>query len=249
MTDQEFKLKMREPKFKKDVLQIDIQRIYTDVNGTILDKNDPLIPDALKVQIPLYVFGQYDRIGAYVLGIKNTPAPVGCFFLQTYTWGVGNPFFFGFTGLSDIEKKLKPGDLITVYTDNVNFPNAYVFVIQTCPTRSLTSILNNLPNLPYDPDYGYLRVTGFDYYVAVNNDEQWKENIKFLTYDMLGLVKSNDLSPYASKPAKTINNQFIAIRYKFRLDQYVGLNTYMLFETDNITLTFFIEHRLNELKK
>lgn len=243
MTQEEFKLIMKEPRFKKDALQISVRRIFTDPNGTIVDKTT--VPAALQTSYPVYFFGEYDRQGAYWLGIKNTPPLPGYFYLTSFVYGINNPFFYGFTGLSDVQGQLSPGDLVTVFTDDLNAPNYFVYIVQSCPTRSLASILANLIGLPYDPDYGYVRVKHIDYYTPSIN--QWKENIKFITYDMLGLVSTNDISPFGYKPSVTINDQFIRLGIQFILNQYVGLNTYMLFETDTITLTCIIEHRLNEL--
>lgn len=246
MNQQQFALKMKEPSFKLDVLQITVKRFYTDVLGTIVDKST--VPAALQVNLPFYVFGEYDRLGGYQLGLKNTPPPNTVKFLQSFTYGIGNPFFYGFTGLSDIQGQLSIGDLVQVYTDDLNAPNYFIYIVQSSPgNRSLVSILANLTALPYDPDYGYIRVKGVDYYTE--NEEQWKENLKFLKYDMLGLVSSDGVSPYVWKNSKTINDQFIAVRAKFRLDQYIAINSYMLYDTDAITLTFFLEHRTSNLSK
>lgn len=240
----EFNRKMLEPQYKKDALQIVVERFYTDVDGVILAKTDPSIPAALKTDFPLYVFGEYDRAGAYFLGLKNTPPKVGSYFYQSIVWGTGNTVF-GFSGLSDIENRLTPGDLVTVYTDDVNAPSCFVFIVQSCSGKSLASIMQNLPNLPYDPDYGYIRVMNMQYYT--NNFDQWKENLQYIQYDFLGLVQSDGLSPFAYKPSVTINDQFIDIKNKFVLTQYLGINTYLLYTTDTMTLTFMVEHRLNEL--
>lgn len=243
MTEAEFQKKIKEPPYRRDSLQISILRIYTDVNGTIVDK--ATVPAALQVDFPVYVFGEYDRQGAYNLGLKNTPPASTTFYLCSYVYGINNPFFFGFSGLSDIQGQLEPGDLVTVYTDDLNVPSYYIWIVQRCPDKSLGSILTNLPALPYDPDYGYIRARYFDYYT--DNEEQWKENLKLISYNMLGNVKSDGISPYAFKPAITINNQFIQVRVKFRLTQYFGIQFYMLYDTDNITLNFQIEHRLNTI--
>jgi len=242
--EKEFRRKMLEPQYKKDALQIVVERFYTDVNGVILDKTDVAIPDALKTDFPLYVFGEYDRAGSYYLGLKNTPPRVNTFFLQSGVFGV-SPNVFGFSGLSDIENRLSPGDLYTIYTDDVNAPNIFVWIVQSCSGKSLASIMQNLPNLPYDADYGYLKVDNLQFYT--NNFDQWKENLQYIQYDFLGLVQSDGLSPFAYKPSVTINDQFIDIKNKFVLTQYMGINTYLLYTTDTMVLTFMVQHRLNEL--
>lgn len=234
------------PNFKKDALQIVVNRIFTDINGTVYDKNDAAIPDNLKTDYPVYVFGQYDFEGAYYLGLKNTPPPAAAPFLLADIYGRGNPFFYGFSGLADINRYVKPGDLITVYADNLAAPSWFIWVIQRCSNKSLGSILNNLPNLPTDPDYGYINVTSLDYYA--DNDEQWKQVLTMIKYDYLGLVGSDEIQPFMYRTPATFNNGFTPIRWKFRLDQYIGINTRFIFESDSITLTFQVEHRFNEFK-
>lgn len=238
-----FRKKMLAPVYKKDTLQIEVKRYFTDVLGTIVNK--AAVPAALQIDYPVYVFGEYDRVGAYQLGIKNLPSKPGVFYYCSYVWGVNSPFIFGFTGLSNIEGQLNPGDLVTVYTDNLNAPNYFVFIVQRCSGKSLASILQNLPALPYDADYGYINVKKLQYYT--DNLQQWKENLLMLNYDFLGLVQSDGVSPISYRPAISLQDQFIEIVWTFTLTQYAAMNTYMLFATDLITFTFQVEHRLNEL--
>jgi len=116
MTETELKEIMLEKPTRKDAFQITLKRFYTDVDGVVLDKNDVLIPDALKVQYPIWLFSQFDRAGAYYLCNKNFPPEVGTEYLCSFVYGISNPLFFGFSGLSDIQTKLIPGDLVSVNT-------------------------------------------------------------------------------------------------------------------------------------
>lgn len=240
-TREDLKVLMNAPLYRKDSLQIVVKRFYTDVNGTILDKNDAAIPDALKVQMPVYLFGEFDRQGAYYLGLKNLPPQPGVNFLLSFVYGISNPFIAGFSGLSDIENNIAIGDLVNVYTDDLNAPNIFIWMVQHIDGRSLGSIMQNLPSLPVDPQYGYLKIFELDYYA--DNENQWRENMQYITYDFLGLVKSDNLQPFTYKTPLSYQNGFVAIRMESTLSQYLGLNTYMLFESDSITFNFLVKIR------
>jgi hypothetical protein len=250
VTETEFKKIMSAPRFEKNALEIIAKRIFTDVNGVIVDK--AAVPAALQTEYPVYVFGQYDRNGAYWLAQKNTPARIGYEFIECFVFGAGlnNPAYF--TALGNIQGQLKPGDLVTLYADSYNAPNYYIWIVQRCSNNSLAAILANLPNLPYDPDYGYINIVALDYYVAAATafatENQWNNDLLFMRADFLGDISSDSMEPKIFKSARSIQNGFVAMRYKTRLDQYLSMNTYINFETDSITFTFQVEHQVSNFK-
>lgn len=248
MDQREFKTTMLQPEYRSDVLPVTVQRIYTDVNFTVVDKNDPAIPDALKVSYPVYLFGEFDRQGAYELARKNNPPDPGTFFLFTGIWAINNPFFAGFSGLSDVQRYIKPADLVTVYTDNILAPTWYVFIVLNSATKPLASVQLNMANLPPDPAYGYIKSDSFRF-TSDNSDNQWKENIQYIRYNFLGLVKSNNLDPSIYQLPKTPRINMVEVKWKSDITQYIGLNTYILFDTNSMTFTFNLKTRQNDYSK
>lgn len=248
MEKRDLKLAMLEPKYRNDVLPITVQRIFTDVNFTVVDKNDPAIPDVLKVAYPVYLFGEFDRQGAYQLARLNNPPDVNTFFLFTGIWSINNPYFAGFSGVSDIQRYIKPGDLFTVYTDNVLAPTWYIFIVLNSATKPLASVQSNMANLPPDKDYGYIRSNSFNF-TTDNGDNQWSENIQYIRYNFLGLVKSNNLDPSIYQLPKLPRLNMVEVKWKSVITQYIGLNTYMLFDTNSMTFTFNLATRDNDYSK
>lgn len=242
MTETEMKKIMLQPNWKVDRLSIVIERIFTDVNGTILDKNT--VPASLQVEYPLYVFNEFDRQGAYYLALKNTPPKPGYEYLCNFIYSVNNPFFFGFSGVSDIQRKLKPGDLCLLYTDSVLNPTYFIWIVQRTPNRSIGSIMNNLCNLPVEPKYGYLHVSEFDYYTE--NVNQWNQDIQVIHANYLGLIHSNNAAPGIYRLPKTFDNGFVQVKSRFLLNQYIGLNMYILFDTDSMNFNFKLLMQNNE---
>lgn len=234
MKEEELVEIMTAPVYRKNALQITIKRIFTDVNGTIVDK--ATVPAALQVQYPVYLFSEFDRNGAYYNSLRNKPCEVGTFYLCSFVYGIQNPMFFGFSGLQNIQGALNVGDLVTVFTDSILVPTYYIWIVQQSPNRPLAAILSNLPDLPPDPEHGYLRIEDFDFYT--DNFSQWQEDIQWIKYDYLGLVKTNNLQPGTYLTPNIPQNGFIRVELRTTLTQYMGLNFYMLFDTDSITMTF-----------
>lgn len=237
---------LNEPPYREDQLPIVVKRIFTDVNGTIIAKN--LVPASLQVDYPVYLFGEFDRKGAYLLADKNNPPIPGTFFLSTLVVGVGSfPQSVVYTGVANILGQVKPGDIVNIYTDDVQAPNYFVWIIQHCPNKSLASILSNMPNLPSDENYGYIRSKSFRFYCS--NAEQWNVNIQYIKYNFMGLVKSDNIDPSIYQLPKLPVLDMIEVKWKTNLTQYIGLNTYILFATDSFTLNFNIQTRKNDFDK
>lgn len=247
-TDEE-KLKsiMLEPPFRDDQLPIIVKRFFTDVNGTIVDK--ATVPAALQVDYPVYIFGEFDRQGAYLLADKNNPPLPGTFFLSTMVvGGAGSlPQSIIYTGVADILGQLKPGDIVNIYTDNVQAPTYFIWIVLHCPNKSLASIMANMPNLPPDENYGYIRSKSFRFYCS--NAEQWNVNIQYIRYNFMGLVKSDNLDPSIYQLPKLPVLDMVEVKWKSPITQYIGLNTYILFATDSFTLNFNIQTRKNDFDK
>src|SRR5690606_41844598 len=87
---------------KLETIGIQVKRIYTDVDGVILDKTT--VPASLQIDFPVYLWGEFDRLGAFYIANRLQPVNPVVSMLHTGVWGSGaNPYFYGFSGLSNIE--------------------------------------------------------------------------------------------------------------------------------------------------
>lgn len=222
---------------RQDSLPIVIKRFFTDVNGVIVDK--AAVPAALQVSYPVWMFGEFDRMGGFNLANKNTPPNPGTPYLCTFIYGVNNPLFFGFSGASDIQGKLQIGDIVNIFTDNLIAPNYFIWIVQSCPTKPLASILQNISNLAKEGKYEFLRSSAIDFYT--DEATQYDVNLQWITYNYIGLVKTNNLEPSIYLTPNIPQNGFVRIYWNTEITQYLGLNTYLLFATDNLTLNFQIK--------
>lgn len=221
--------KFTEPVFKKHSIAVSVKRIFTDFSGTVVDK--ALVPASLQESYPVYLFGEYDRQGGYFVGNRsNPPVSENYKYLFTYVWGVGNPFFFGFNILSDIQSQILPGDLVSVYTDSLTAPSFFVYIVQHVSKASIASITDNTKTQDRKEKYGMLNVAGIQYFT--DNELQWQQPITTVEYDGIGRYKFDYVNPYQFKTPEIIDQNYIEMPLKFPINQYSGLNTYILFDTD-----------------
>jgi len=237
MQREQFNEIMSAPVAKDGAFSIEVKRIYTDVNGTVVDKSAAV--SALQSDFPVYMLGEYDRLGAYYSAQKNLPLKSGYDYLNTFVWGYGMPFFFGFNPLSNIQLYLKPGDIVTVFTDSLTAPNNFVFIVLTSSKRSIASLVANTKTELRDLRNGRISVKALQYFT--DNQPQWYQTLQVLKSDILGDAKSDNIEPYLYQTPKTFEDNFIQIDWNFVLNQYVGINTYMLYATDRLYLNFIIK--------
>lgn len=237
MTKEELIKIMARPAYERDNLAVSVERIYTDVQGKIVDKATVIaaLPQ-LECETPVFLFGEYDRKGGYLLAQKNYPATDALKFLSCMVYGVTNPFFFGANALTDIQTKCKPGDILQVWTNDLLAPTYYVWVKLSSALRSLASFMENLPALPRNADESPVNISKLKYYST--NPLQWTEEMQVLWSDYMGLVNSNHAHPIIYRGPYNYDNGFVQMNIELILSQYVGLNTYMLFDTDSITYNF-----------
>src|SRR5690606_11066480 len=112
------------------------------------------------------------------------------------------------------------------------------------PNRSIGSIQNNLCNLPVEPTYGDLHVSEFDYYTE--NVNQWSQDIQVIESNYLVLINSNNAAPGIYRLPTTFDNGFVQVKSQFLLTQYIGLNMYILFETESMNFNFKLLMQINE---
>lgn len=237
VTDKDLKDLMLAPPVNHKSIAFTVGRFYTDANCTVIAKG--AAPAAMQIKYPIYLLGDYDRQGAYWLGQKNTPSLPGVEFLAHFTWGINNPYFIGFNPLSTIQREIKAGDLVTVYTDNRLAPNYFVFIVVACDTVSAASILANLTQ-------GKNKTEMLELWYYANVTTQWEEPIQRLLIDPTGDVQANYIEPKVYRQPKTVQNGFVKIPWKMVLNQYKGLNTYFQYATDTISFSFKLNIQKDE---
>ena len=227
--------KLQKPMKEAGSIAINVRRFYTDVQGVIIDKST--VPAALQVPFPVYIWGEFDRQGAYFIGNRILPPSLSTPFLQTFAWGAGaNPYFFGFTGLSDIQTQILPGSLVQVYADDLLAPNYFIWIVQSVSKASLASIVANSVSERPDGRFNGLDVERVQYFT--DNPDQWNNPIFVWETDLIGNIKQDSFSPYIFRTPKVSGTNFIEIQWRFPVNQYRGSCVSMLFDTDYLLLDF-----------
>lgn len=231
--------KSRAPLLKYHSIPITIKRYFTDVNGIIQAKNT--VPAAMQTEYPFFIFGDFDRQGGYATGLKVAPLNPGTFYLMTFIEGNGltSQQITGFTGFNEVRSKIRVGDIVHVFTDNLIAPTVFVWIVLSSRNGSIGSIVSNSETHQRDGMYGKLYIDHFQYYTD-NTDPQWSRAVNFIRLTNIGSFGNNQVQPYMFKTPYTEQDGFIRVECKFNLDQYILINTYFLFETEEINLSFSI---------
>ena len=211
-----------------------ITRYFTDVDGLITDKNSVLIPDVLKTRYPVLLLGQFDRNGGYRKSLAAVPPMPGTFYFMSFTYGVNSPFL-SFTGNNTIKSQLQIGDVVEVYTDDLETPSWFVWFVISSEVTSIASIVGNTESIQKDDRIGALFIKSYNF--VSDNDLQYYEPIHYTKFDNIGNYRDEQISPFMFKTPMVEQTGLLTIDTDFKLDQYIGLNMYFLFATNQILLT------------
>lgn len=231
---------MGTPMKQKSGLFIEISRYFTDVQGKIVNKSS--VPLALQVEYPIWMFGQFDKMGGYHVGNKITPPVKGTSYLGTFVGGLDMPFLFA-TGLNEIQDKISIGDLVHVFTDDLNAPTWYVFMIQTCRSASVASVYANA----IASEQQKIDIRGVNYFSYTNGNPnlQFTHSMNLTRIDVVGGYVNEPFPPSAYEQVDNKQGYFITIPIKFVVDQYNLLSTYMDFEVDVVNFSLLINKNTN----
>ncbi len=222
---------------QRHTIPLVIDRYYTDVNGTILDKNDASIPASLKVKFPIYLLSQFDRAGGFKKSLQIVPPLQNTFYLQTFIWGVNTPFL-SFTGLNNIRVQLKIGDVVMIYTDDIANPNFFVWFVLTCDSVSYASIVQNVETTQNDKRLGVLYLKEINYYVTAR--AQFEQAIIISAFDNIGNYRSDAIQPSIFLSPFVDQIGFLTLTTEYKIDQYIGMSTYFIFEVDKIQMDLIV---------
>lgn len=226
---------LRRPVIGSNNLNINIARYYTDVDGVVIDKS--AAPAALQIKLPVYLLGNFDRVGGFNIAQKALPTPSGAVFLMTYLHGYGEPFLWN-SGLNTIAASLKFGDVVTVFTDSLDTPTGFVFMVQTVQYGALGSIISNTQTIQDDGQVGLMHVRSVS--MQASTDEQFSQAFSIVKYDNLGTFQSKNLNPGDYKGPLHKLNDFVEIPLSLTLTQYNGVNFYFVYACDYINFNFRI---------
>lgn len=229
-------LSQLKPSSLYDGFPIQVRRYFSDVDGGEIAKG--AAPAAMQISYPVYMFGNFDKGGGYRIANGQCPALGGTFYVMTYVHGFGQSFLPFNGGLNTIKNKLLIGDIVSIFADSLDFPTTFVWIVQSNPNTSLCAVVENL-----ESETGILPVEKFQYFADSN--AQYGEAFRFDKANRVGDFKENQHNPNVFKsPDFTNQNNFIDIRLKFKLDQYLGINFYFQFVTNVINFNFLINKQV-----
>lgn len=218
-----------------------VKKYYTDVNGTVIAKTNPGIPASLQVDFPVFFLGDLDRMGAYRTALKVVPPRSGCNFLQVFTNGAGSTAFdvVGVNPFSDIQVLLNPGDIVCVYSDSLTAPSYYVWIVIQGTYSSISSLIGNTVSSQQDGRIGKLVVDLINLYVD-NTTLQILQPINFTRMFNTGTFRNDSINPSMFKTPFNRLRNFVTLSTNFEIDQYLGLNFYMGFDTDSLQMDLIL---------
>lgn len=213
-------------------IPIKVRRYFTDVDGVVIAKG--AAPASLQVDYPVYVLGEFDRQGGYKIGQLSRPPMRGTYFLFAYVKGKYVDPIIDFSGSNTVNNYISPGDVVQVYTNNLSAPSYFVYIVQSIQYAGLASVLSDTRN-------GDIEVDSFSFY-SDNNDEQFAKQLILTRGKVIGTYIDDQINPLLFKTPANYQNGFIDILVAFNMSQYLGINFYMAFATDAISMNFKIKH-------
>lgn len=216
------------PETIEDVIELSVKRYFTDVDGTIVDKNT--VPAVLQTAYPYFLFSQFDQNGGYRISLEQAPTKPGTHFLR---WFVKDSDynFIQFSGLNDVHKEINRGDLVFQFADDVENPNFFVFVVLQADKRSIASIFKNNPS----------EYTLKNFKIFGDNEEVFRMGIKKIQANRMGIYSSDTISVSSYKTPDYETDGFIKVPLSGRLNPYLGLVSYIPFSADEINYTISIK--------
>ncbi len=220
-------------------IPVTIKRYITDVDGVVLTKASGLIPAALQISYPVYFLCDFDRQGGYKIGGLSRPPLPGSYFVQSYIKGnFVNPLT-DFSGLNTVNNFINNGDLVQLYTDNLTAPNYFIFIVHSMPYAGWGSILS-------DTESNDTQVDSISYYASVLGGAaqkvQFEEPLLYVTGKVIGNYLQNAVQPLIFKDPQVAQNDFIDLLVAFDMSKYFGINFYMRYATDVISMNLKVKH-------
>lgn len=234
--------------FEKHSISIKIKRYFTDTQGRLLIGS--FVPVALRVKYPFFLFGDFDRQGGYKQSLKLLPPEPGTVYLMSYVNGNGftSANIVGFSGVNELQQNILTGDIVHVFCDDIQAPTYFVWIVQQNTSVSIASIINNSQTTQKDNRFGKLYVAPYAenersvvYTTTNNNVTQWQEPFHITKLNNLGVAHDDQFNPVLYETPFTYLLNVLDMDLTFLVDQFLGLNSYILYTTDMIQLNFKIK--------
>lgn len=216
---------------------VTVKRYFTDIDGQVIAKNT--VPVALQTYYPFFVFGDFDRAGGYNTALKAIPPAPGTYYLTSFmnANGLTAQQITGFTGFNTVRNFIQHGDIVFVYTDNINAPNYFIWVVISTGYGSIASIVGNTETSQNDGLLGKLYVDFFKYFTD-NNFEQFSTPLHFTRSSNIATWSDNQVQPYIYKSPLNEQQNFVDIHCAFNMDQFLSIGTKFNFNTEEINFLF-----------
>lgn len=217
-----------QPENPDNSITINVTKIYTNVDGTIINK--AAVPVSFQKKVPVYLLNKFDKNGGYRFSSQETPVLEGMKFVRYFVRNAGYDFT-QFSGFNDISTTLNPGDIAFLYTDNDLNPNFFCWIIQSLSGKPLNGVIENAYNL---------QIKGLKIFPEFISD--YKEQIKIIQADQLGNYDSDEISQNAYRYPYKKNENFVRIPLQMCLTPFVGFASYIPFNTDSLSYQFDFKH-------
>jgi hypothetical protein len=223
--------RLSKPIFAQGSINLNVHRYITDVDGRVLVGG--VVPTIMRKNFPVFLLGNYDRIGGYTLMQKTIAQPSQLSFLCTYVQGVNLPMLFA-TGFNEVFAYFRTGDIITVWVDDFNNPNYFAFIQQTVQNGSVSSIISNPENQQIEVENVSLQV---------DNENQLNKSWQITWFDNRGNTKNNpvNVGSIYRGPFYRLTD-FIDLNISFELSHYMGITFLMLYDSQEININFRINN-------
>jgi hypothetical protein len=219
---------LAKPMLSSHNLPISVTKYYTDVDGAFIDKNT--IATNLKTPLPFYLFNYYDYIGGYKIGFSEVPLNPNWKLFQYNVYGT-NDFRF-FTGLNEVKNWISIGDLVFIYTDDLNLPNVYCWVIISAGNASIASI-NESMNENAEIEY---------ILYDVQNESNYRQNLFYVRETFLMQPRVDSINPKIWQSPYNRLSAVIKAEIKYKFSKMFGLYSYIDFVNDTLNFEFKIKH-------
>lgn len=204
--------------------KLTIKRYFVNAAGTVIAKG--AIPSTFQTKYPVYLFNTFDLQGGYTDCQKNTP-PVAMSFVFS---GIYRSYFdiFQFAGANTIRQNINAGDQVIIYADDPDFPGLWCWIVISCEQKGYGSLL-------YNPDPKGIDITEMMYFS--DSQKQYNESVQY-QFSNYHTSKIDYLDPHTFRSILDQQSELIVMKYKFNLNNFNGINFYMAFDADLITLIF-----------
>jgi hypothetical protein len=129
-----------------------------------------------------------------------------------------------FTGLNNVKDSIQAGDLVSIYTDDLNVPSYYCWVVISVDNKPAATIVNNADGSRFIDNI----------IVTCQNAAQYLQQLTFAKVTRYGDYFSDVINPGVGRsPYNGIDDQ-VLLDIQFLFSPENGLYSYILFNTDYI---------------